>query len=290
MLMPDRIARKIRPRHTTALALVASTIALTLAATAGAGSAGAAAMIRPRTAKRPTPIVVILMENKGVNAVAAKGSYIARFASHGRRYTNYHALTHPSLPNYLDITSGTTSGCNSDGCPKQQYPANNLFHQLDVAHGGRRGWRSYEESMPSGCSLHNSGQYAVKHNPAAYFRNLKRTCARQDVPMPRRIRSLAPFTFVTPNLCSDMHSCPVSVGDRWLRQHVPAFLALGARVIITFDEGGGNNQVFAAEAGAGIHRGVVRRRLTHFSLLAGLERHFGLRRLAGARSAAVMPV
>jgi len=30
--------------------------------------------------------------------------------------------------------------------------------------------------------------------------------------------------FVVPNLCDDMHDCPVSTGDSWLRQHLDAYL------------------------------------------------------------------
>jgi len=33
------------------------------------------------------------------------------------------------------------------------------------------------------------------------------------------------FTMVVPNICNDMHSCPVSTGDDWLRRYVPMILA-----------------------------------------------------------------
>lgn len=281
-------------RRVTATAIAVIVTAMMLASAFVVAAHPGPAVARParaRLAARPTPIVLILMENKSVNQVAHAGSYLATFASRGRRFTNYFSTSHPSLPNYLDMTSGTASGCTSDACPRQSYAANNIFHQLDLTHGGRAGWRSYAESMPRACGLTNTSLYAMKHNPALYYRDLVRTCPRQDVPLPRRIPSLAPFTFVTPNLCNDMHDCSVATGDRWLRNHVPSFLALGARVIVIFDEGSSVSHVFAAEVGPGIPRGAVdRSRFNHFSLLAGLERHFGLPRLAAVRRAKPMPL
>ena len=100
--------------------------------------------------------------------------------------------------------------------------SNNLFHQL-----GRRGWRSYEQSMPRNCARSDAGRYAVRHNPAAYYSDLARSCRRRDVPL-RKLRAdlsrrrLARFSFITPNLCNDEHDCSVSTGDHWLSQAMPA--------------------------------------------------------------------
>ena len=83
-----------------------------------------------------------------------------------------------------------------------------------------------------------------------------------------------------------MHDCSVGVGDAWLRSHVPPLLRRGAIVLITFDEGAGNNHIYCAARGPGIERGVRRRgSFTHYSVLAWIERHFGLTRLRLAASA-----
>jgi hypothetical protein len=63
------------------------------------------------------------------------------------------------------------------------------------------------------------------------------SCRTNDVPYPSTLPALAPFTFITPNICHDMHSCAISAGDTWLSHHVPHLLAAGAIVIVTFDEG-----------------------------------------------------
>jgi hypothetical protein len=87
----------------------------------------------------------------------------------------------------------------------------------------------------------------------------------------------------------------VSVGDRWLGRRVPRLLANGAIVIVTFDEGssdlGGGGNVVLVEAGPGVTRGAsVGHVYDHYSLLAGLEDRFGVRRLGRARSAAPLPI
>jgi hypothetical protein len=233
------------------------------------------------------PVVVILFENHSRSAITASSApYLTSFAKSGRTFTAYYAVEHPSLPNYLDIVSGSNQGCTSDACPRQTYTADNLFHQLGT------NWKSYEESMPSHCDLNSAGKYAVKHNPAAYFTDLIATCPSHDVAYPSVLPSVLPdFTFVTPNLCNDMHDCAVSVGDTWASKHVPAYLTRGAIVVIVFDEGSGSQNVYAAEAGPGIAaNSSSATHYTHYSLLAGLEDHYGLGRLAHAQGIGGLPL
>ncbi|HJX08051.1 MAG TPA: hypothetical protein VJ736_08275, partial [Actinomycetota bacterium] len=92
-----------------------------------------------------------------------------------------------------------------------------------------------------------------------------------------------------------MHSCSIATGNNWLRHHVPPLLHHGAIVIITFDEGvsnvGGGGHIYTAMRGPGVPHG---RRdahtYSHRGLLAGVERHFGMRRIYGARHARRLPV
>jgi hypothetical protein len=234
------------------------------------------------------------MENHSYDQIVGvpDAPYLNRFASRGRLFTNFSAVDHPSLPNYLAITAGSTLGCPDDRCPRAHYRANNIFHQLLRA---GRTWRSWEESMPQACYTERKGYpYAVRHNPAAYFADLfPHPCPRFDVRYPKRIpKRLADFTFVTPNVISDMHDGSIARGDRWLRRHVPPLLERGAIVIIVFDEGEGSDQrIYCAERGPGVPRGVRdHHAYTHYGLLAGIERHFGLHRLLRARWARALPI
>src|SRR6185503_15780992 len=65
---------------------------------------------------------------------------------------------------------------------------------------------------------------------------------------------LADFIWISPNLCHDMHNCPISAGDRWLREEIPSLIrALGpnSAVFITWDEGVSDEGVSADKPGGG---------------------------------------
>jgi hypothetical protein len=241
------------------------------------------------------PIVVIVLENHEYGSIVSSRSapYLKRFARGGMLFTHFHALHHPSLPNYLEMTSGSANGCNSDGCAKARFRSNNVFSQL--SHNGFK-WASWAESMGSRCRMSSAGAYASWHNPALYYRNLMpRICRGRDVPYPKHVpRYLPKFVFAVPNLCHDMHDCSVATGNKWLKTHVPPLLHHGAIVIITFDEGvtnvGGGGHVFTAMRGPGVPHRRNARTYSHRSLLAGIERHFRLQRLNGARKARPLPI
>src|SRR5207244_2852405 len=61
------------------------------------------------------PVVVIVLENHEYSSIESSSSapYLKAFARGGTLFTRFHALHHPSLPNYLEMTSGHTSGCGS---------------------------------------------------------------------------------------------------------------------------------------------------------------------------------
>jgi hypothetical protein len=240
--------------------------------------------------------VVIVMENHEYGSIMGSSSarYLRSFARGGTLFTRFHAQHHPSLPNYLQMTSGHTSGCRSDDCPKRRYRTNNLFRQLSS--GGVR-WEVWAESMGSRCGMVTRGRYASWHNPPLYYRNLfPRLCRHRDVPYPRHLPRVLPrFVFAIPDSCHDMHDCSIAAGNHWLRRHVPRLLRRGVVVIITFDEGlssaGGGGHIYTAMRGPGVPRGKRDgHRYSHLSLLAGLERWFGVRRLSGARRARPLPM
>lgn len=237
------------------------------------------------TAAHPTPVVLILLENHSRSAITADAApYLTDFARAGRQFIHYSAIEHPSLPNYLDIVSGGNQGCTNDSCPRQTYTADNLFHQVGS-------WQSWQESMPSRCALNGVSLYAVKHDPAAYFTDLASTCSTRDIPYPTTLpKTLRAFTFITPNLNDDMHDGTVAQGDAWCKGHIPPLLAKGAVVIVTFDEGSTSQNVYTAMQGPGIVKAVNNTTFTHYSLLAGLEDHFDVRRLGHAVGITPLPI
>ncbi len=116
-----------------------------------------------------------------------------------RSRDGYYAITHPSLPNYISMTSGTTAGITDDKSPAAHQLTNaSIFSQLGSA------WRSYSESIPSDCYLTNATPYIVHRNPAAYYTNVRTACQAQDVPLLSSPSFSAAYTFVTPNECNDI--------------------------------------------------------------------------------------
>jgi acid phosphatase len=251
--------------------------------------------------------VVIFMENHEEGAVTGSTSaaYQNTLARRGRSYTNYFAITHPSLPNYLAFASGSTQGKTSDDITAGEIGGPSLWSQLTDA---RIRWAVYEESMPSPCFKAYSagsapGDYAMKHNPAIPFQSVASSDSECDHVQPlERMdpKQLPPVSFITPNECNDAHSCELSSGDAWLASHVPALIGAGADVIVTYDEGttdlganggAGGGQVFAVEAGPGVPNGVqVTRPMNHYSLLAGIEQRFHLPRLGAAAGVTPLPI
>jgi hypothetical protein len=226
--------------------------------------------------------------------------YLNALAGRGTLFTNYHAVTHPSLPNYLAMTSGSTNGkAGTDSITAGEIDAENVFHQLSDAGVT---WNAFEESMPSPCFRgatfgRSPLSYSLTHDPAMAYRNVAATSLCNRVVPATAIRLLPDFSFVTPNRCFDMHSCPASSGDAWLRVNVaPLLSALGpmGRIIIIWDEGttpaGGGGHVVALELGTGVPVGQISTPLDHYGLLAAIEEAFGLRRLQNATTATALPL
>src|SRR3954447_5816757 len=130
--------------------------------------------------RRYAHVVWIVMENHAYDNVigSSQAPYENQLAKRCALATNFKAETHPSLPNYLAMTSGSTHGVSDDD-PPSSHPLTgpSIFSQL----GGS--WRALQESMPSNCALSSSGVYAVRHNPGAYFTNIRNACERQNVPL-----------------------------------------------------------------------------------------------------------
>jgi hypothetical protein len=245
-------------------------------------------------------VVWVVMENHSYDQIIGNTSSAPYINSLAQRYgsaTNMQAESHPSLPNYIAMTSGSTQGITDDFEPSSHpLSVENIFHQLP---GGRS--RSLEESMPSNCYKVNSSPYAVRHNPEAYYTNLGSDCTSYDVPLGSAPDLSAAFTFITPNICHDMHtnSCPGSAdptlqGDQWLRGFVPKLLATpqyqaGNTVIfITWDEGRGSNHIPTLVLSPTTSHVQPSTAFTHYSMLRTTEEMLGLPPIGGAVSAASM--
>lgn len=255
----------------------------------------------PTPSNTPVPsaiqhVFVVVMENHSYDQVwnTSSSPYITSLGNSYARATNYHAITHPSLPNYLDLFGGDNYGITTDCSPSFSCHVNavNLADNLEAK---GLSWKGYMQSMPSPCYLSSSGDYAPRHNPFVYFddiRNDSTRCDSHDVPYSDLASDLAStittpnYAMITPNLCNDMHDCSVSTGDTWLQNNLPTILNSPActidtcLLILTWDEDNGsqNNQVLTIFAGSAARTGGVisSSSYTHFSLLRTVEDIFGL--------------
>jgi len=241
-----------------------------------------------------THVVVVVFENHESNAVA--GSHDApTFNALGDRYarlTNYHGVTHPSLPNYLALVSGSTHGITDD-CTDCIVAAHSLADTLEAA---GKTWKTYAEDLPSpGYTGGSVGNYAKKHDPFLYFKDIASSRQRRDhvVPFTRLARDLAAqrlpdFSLIVPNLCDDMHNCSVATGDAWLKANIEPLVGSpelrGGVVFVVFDEGttgnGGGGHVDALALGPTIKAHAVFAKTTnHYGLLRTIEDAWNLPRL-----------
>jgi hypothetical protein len=240
-----------------------------------------------------THVVWIMLENQGYSVVGSPSApYFNELGDQCALATNYYAISHPSLPNYVALTSGSPQGITDDGEPDtHRLAVASIFSQLGS------NWRTLAESMPSACDNVTSGLYAARHNPAVYYTGIKATCRRDDVPMSYPLNLSAGFTVIVPNICDDMHSCPVSEGDAWLKRIVPLILkssqyqSRSLVLFITFDENDlmASNKVPTLVVAPTTPRGTrVAVRFNHYSLLRTTEELLHVQYLGGARTAASM--
>ncbi len=112
-------------------------------------------------------IVLIMLENRDYGT-AIDPKQMPQLTALEQKYvllTNYYAVTHPSLPNYIALMSGSTQGITSD-CTNCFLNQPNLADEIEAS---GRTWKAYLEDLPSPCFVGDSGKYAQKHNPLIYF-------------------------------------------------------------------------------------------------------------------------
>jgi phosphatidylinositol-3-phosphatase len=246
-------------------------------------------LTQPSPIAAPSHVFVIVMENRSYSQVVGNG-YIAQLAAQYGVATDYHGVSHPSLPNYLALTSGSTWGIADDGF--HALPAGGLGAQLTNA---GIDWRAYMEGMSNGC-FNSRYPYALKHNPFAYYGS---ACPSQIVPFSQFATDISGvnvprFVWITPDLCHDGHDCSSAVANAWLSQTVPSILNSSAWqdngvLLITWDEGEDSaNSVLTLviRRDPFVHQSA--KPYDHYSLLATIEDQLGLARLGLAAQATPM--
>jgi phosphatidylinositol-3-phosphatase len=271
----------MRTRYLAAVSVGA--VALALAVPPLASASGGAVSTATEHAG-PAHVFVIMMENAGsdelLNPANTNTRYIQHLAATYGVATNYFGVTHPSLPNYLAATSGSTWNSNSDNtAQKTLLDHRNLVDQLEAA---KVSWKGYMEGLPYPGFLgdsadytatpHSSGNalYLLKHNPFLLYPDVYNNPgrAKKVVPLAQLAKDLADntapqFSWITPNICNDMHgmsgpACPYpstgagpsaqqyQLGDTFLHNWIDTITesrawTKGSVIFVTWDEGGYSN-------------------------------------------------
>jgi phospholipase C len=245
-------------------------------------------------------IVIIMFENKEFGSVIGN-SDMPSYNQLARDYTlltQYYAVTHPSLPNYLALMGGDTFGidrnCSDCFINETSLP--------DLIEASGRTWKTYQEDMPSPCFPGDTHIYVQKHNPFVYFDNIRLDqvrCERSVVPLTTLqtdilTASLPNFFFIMSNLCNSSHDCSLTTSDAWLTnllaELVPALDATGESYVIfmLFEEGQGSHSCCGLPEQAGgrvpvvIYSPLVKTAFedstpyTHYSLLKTISQAWGL--------------
>ncbi len=239
--------------------------------------------------------------------------------AHATDFNDALALSIPSEPHYVWIEGGTNAFSDhtftTDNDPSSGNSTSSTSHLATQIKNATNGvtWRSYQEGLNSStgtCPVHSSGFYAAKHDPFVFYQDVSgsppsatnATCAAHH----RAYSSLAAdiaagdvasYTFITPDLCHDMHGasgCPnsnlIQQGDQWLQSELPRLIsyanANAGVIFVEWDEGSSTLKMPFLAIGPGVKVGYAGSvSYGHSSIIKSVEAILGLATLSKVSSA-----
>ncbi|KAH8165921.1 hypothetical protein CIB48_g2314 [Xylaria polymorpha] len=202
---------------------------------------------------------VIWLENTDYD-MAINDPNLAWLAKKGITLSGYHAVTHPSQPNYIASIGGDYFGMQNDDFTQVD---TNVSTIVDLLEDKGISWGHYQEDQPfSGFQgqawiNHANGKndYVRKHNPAMSYNanagKLDRLSVIKNITQFQKDlenNKLPQWMFITPNMTSDGHDTTVTVAGTWTRTFLEPLLndkrfMQNTLVLITFDE----NETYSAQ-------------------------------------------
>ena len=256
-------------------------------------------------------VLIIVLENVDYE-VASRDKNFADLAAEGASFTNFHALFHPSYPNYLAMVAGTDFGIHRRG---RLLADNQVNFPADAAHrtladrliGAGLDFKQYAEELPDGtCPWSfsvqhvqgNLGNYTRRHVPFLSFRQVQeKWCDRvirvdsskfDNFFVEDARKGLVAYSFYTPNMNHDGHDTNAQIAGAWVKKFLDETfrekLRVGTLVVVTFDESGGNtdNRIYTLFLGDMVKPAnqqdpkALAKPYTHYSVLRTIEDNFGL--------------
>jgi hypothetical protein len=221
-------------------------------------------------------VVIIVLEN-GDYEVAVRDKNLAALAAKGASFSNYHALFHPSYPNYLAMVAGTDFGIHKRGrylADRQVNFPNDAAHKTiaDRLVAAGLEFKNYAEELPQGAcpfridsqhvSKRKAGDYVRRHVPFMSFAEVQeKWCDRivgvdsgkansllalgDDNFIKDAKAGLVAYSFYSPNMNNDGHNTNVGTAGAWVSKFLDKTfnekLRKGTLVIVTFDESDRNS-------------------------------------------------
>jgi hypothetical protein len=229
-----------------------------------------AGVLRPPESNVPSfdHVFFVFMENENFAASEApsdSGDYIVGnpaapylnklVAGRGSLLGRMFATTHPSDPNYLAVTGGSTFGfTHNPEVGKEKVSARHIGDQLDAA---GKTWAGYAGGMSYPCDMttHNTeagGHYLPDDEPFMLYANVIAdpfACAAHNKPLDqlrvdlRKAETTPNFVWFAANDEENMEDGGVAMGDAWLSRELPlifqspAWTTQRSLLIVSWDEG-----------------------------------------------------
>ena len=180
-------------------------------------------------------VFVIMMENTGFDTLIGNSNapFINAAAANNGLANNYFGVTHPSQPNYIAATSGSTNGVADDNDTTI-----NVANIVDQLEANGKTWKAYMQSY-SLCVTpldHACGNqlYERKHNPFISYQDVQSNPARvanivdfSQFATDLASGNVADFTWISPDQCNDMHGRASTSDDPCDFSQVQALIAAG---------------------------------------------------------------
>jgi hypothetical protein len=304
-----------------AVGLVAGVAGLGYAAPAQAATTSAGTA-QPATAAHAAPphIMTIMMENTDYSQFAGSAAmpYMNELAHEYANFTDAWGWTYPSLPNYLELLSGSDDGVGTtdttpgNDCDITQAGCNNFTNPTLVDQLEKAGisWNGYYQGDPAGCYQGDgTGNYPYWHNAFRYFADFAQQCSHlddySDLLSNLNSPNAADFQWLVPDLVnSGGDNGTMSSGDSWLAGELPKIMDTswyreGGQIVVIYDTGyedvGGVGQSTGKAGGGQIpmvvvsahtkHMGTVSTPVNTAGVLRSIEQAYGLSYLGNAASA-----
>lgn len=253
--------------------------------------------------------IQIWLENTDFNDAMSTTSF-KELAKQGILLNGYHAVTHPSEPNYMAAAGGDFWGLGDDAY--HDVP-DSIYSIVDILEDGGVTWATYQENLPFDGDVEYSfastnyvdpdqpdyAYYYRKHNPPVFYNRTANNPARRarirnfnDFAVDLGANVLPDWVFITPNMVNDAHDTDIDYGSDWLAYWLLPLLKDkrfnndDTLILLTFDENetfGINNQIAAILLGNAVPKNLKgtadNTYYTHYSAISTVQANWRLKGL-----------